>query len=174
MPYPPRRPNKYANPEEARAASNRALQPFRYGPGRSGNLSGMSAEQHAKYREIREMKRQLGPAVIERLAELAGLEIAEDGTVTKVPLDEVFRDNDPRVVFAATNSLRDQIFGKPREHDPDEEERRESERFGRLSLEAKVRELRELIDWAASLPDDDADVVEVAQHDGAEKPAGER
>ena len=115
MPYPPRKPNKYASPEEARAASNTALVPHRFAPGRSGNLHGMSARQHAFYTEVRQLKSRLGPAVLERLAELAGLQIEEDGTVTKLPLGEVLRDHDPRVVFAATNSLRDQIFGKPRE-----------------------------------------------------------
>jgi len=115
MPYPPRKPNKYASPEEARAASNTALVPHRFAPGRSGNLHGMSARQHAFYTEVRQLKSRLGPAVLERLAELAGLEIGEDGAVTKLPLGEVLRDHDPRVVFAATNSLRDQIFGKPRE-----------------------------------------------------------
>jgi len=75
----------------------------------------MSAQQHALHTEVRQLKSRLGPAVLERLAELAGLQIEEDGTVTKLPLDEVLRDNDARVVFAATNSLRDQIFGRPRE-----------------------------------------------------------
>ena len=116
MPYPPQRPRKSEEElQHAQEARARALVPHRFAPGRSGNLHGMSAQQHALYTEVRQLKSRLGPAVLERLAELAGLQIEEDGTVTKLPLDEVLRDNDARVVFAATNSLRDQIFGRPRE-----------------------------------------------------------
>src|SRR5215471_21671815 len=73
----------------AQEARVRALLPHRFAPGRSGNLHGMSAQQHALYTEVRLLKSRLGPAVLERLAELAGLQIEEDGTVTKLPLDEV-------------------------------------------------------------------------------------
>lgn len=40
MPYPPRRPRKHANREEARKASNAALVPHQFKPGQSGNPAG--------------------------------------------------------------------------------------------------------------------------------------
>src|SRR5689334_18358069 len=59
MPYPPNPPRKYATDEEANAARVQHLLPYRFEPGQSGNLSGMSAEQHQFYCQARSLMRDV-------------------------------------------------------------------------------------------------------------------
>jgi hypothetical protein len=73
----------------------------------------MSKSQHELYSEVRSLKAKVGPLVIRRLAELSGIRFDEEGEPVYVPTEELVARIDERVVFAAVNSLRDQIFGKP-------------------------------------------------------------
>jgi len=116
MPYPPPRPRKSEEElKQAQEARARALVPHRFAPGRSGNLHGMSRDQHALYRETRQLRAKLGPLVERRLAELSGIEFDEAGEPALVPLAEAVEKIDPRVMAVAVNALDYRIFGKPRE-----------------------------------------------------------
>jgi len=130
------------------------LVPFQYRLGESGNPQGFPRSRREQLELIEAAARAASPEMIEILKSMA-----------RHSADERVR------VMAAKTVL--EFVPRQKEYDLDEEERRESEQWRRLSAEAQVAKLRELIEWAASLPDDDADVVEVAPHDGAEKPAGE-
>ena len=109
MPYPPKPPRKYATDEEANAARVQHLLPYRFEPGRSGNLSGMSAEQHQLYQEARSLMHRAGPPAIRRLMELAGIDPEEPDRL--VPLEQL--DLDPRVVYMASVALCERAYGKP-------------------------------------------------------------
>ena len=109
MPYPPKPPRKYATDEEANAARVQHLLPYRLEPGRSGNLSGMSSEQHQLYREARSLMDRAGPSAIRRLMELAGIDPEEPDCL--VPLEQL--DLDPRAVYMASVALCERAYGKP-------------------------------------------------------------
>ena len=109
MPYPPRPPRKYATDEEANAARVQHLLPYRFEPGRSGNLSGMSSEQHQLYREARSLMHRAGPPAIRRLMQLAGIDPEHPDRL--LPLEQL--DLDPRVVYMASVALCERAYGKP-------------------------------------------------------------
>ena len=120
MPYPPKPPRKYATDEEANAARVQHLLPYRLEPGRSGNLSGMSSEQHQLYREARSLMDRAGPSAIRRLMELAGIDPEEPDCL--VPLEQL--DLDPRAVYMASVALCERAYGKPAQAElpkPDDE-----------------------------------------------------
>ena len=108
MPYPPKPPRKYATDEEANAARVQHLLPYRLEPGRSGNLSGMSSEQHQLYREARSLMHRAGPPAIRRLMQLAGIDPEDPDQL--VPLEQL--DLDPRVIYMASVALCERAYGK--------------------------------------------------------------
>jgi len=68
MPYPPRPPRKHATNEEAQAARSKALQPYQYQPGQSGNREGFGATRRAQLNECERLACAEGPQSIARLA----------------------------------------------------------------------------------------------------------
>ena len=71
MPYPPRPPRKHASLEEARAARSKAIEPYRWKPGQSGNPQGFPRSRREQLETIERLAREASPEMIEILQEMA-------------------------------------------------------------------------------------------------------
>ena len=71
MPYPPKRPPKHRNREEARAASNAALVPHQFQPGSSGNVAGFPKGRRDQLELIERLAREASVEMVEVLQKLA-------------------------------------------------------------------------------------------------------
>jgi hypothetical protein len=106
--------------------------------GQSGNPSGKSGFYH----EAMKLARELTPAAVRRLGELAGLYPGADGEW--IPLSKL--DVDPRVVSVACLGLTERTLGKPKEYDPNSDpEGKPKLDFSRLSPE-QLQQMRDLLD----------------------------
>jgi len=150
--YPPRPSRKHRTNEAARAASNGALVPHRFRPGVSGDPAGFPKGRREQLELIEACAREASPEMIEILKSMA-----------RHSADERVR------VMAAKTVL--EFVPRQKEYDPDEEACRERARFASMSAEQQVRELRALIEWAASLPEESDQLTEVVPGDGVD---GER
>jgi hypothetical protein len=71
VPYPPKPPRKHRTPEEARAASNKALVPHQFRPGESGNPAGFPHGRREQLEMIEQLARQAAPEAIGILQAMA-------------------------------------------------------------------------------------------------------
>jgi hypothetical protein len=109
--------------------------------GQSGNPSGKSGFYH----EAMKLARELTPAAVRRLGELAGL-YPDEVTGEWIPLSKL--DIDPRVVSVACLGLTERTLGKPKEYDPNSDsESTVKLDYSRLSPEQR-QQMRDLLDIA--------------------------
>lgn len=105
--------------------------------GQSGNPSGKSGFYH----EAMKLARELTPAAMRRLGELAGL-YPDEVTGEWIPLNRL--DVDPRVISVACLGLVERTLGKPKEFDPNAEKPTTAIDVSRLT-EDQRQQLRELL-----------------------------
>jgi len=108
--------------------------------GQSGNPSGKSGFYH----EAMKLARELTPAAVRRLGELAGL-YPDEITGEWIPLNRL--DVDPRVISVACLGLVERTLGKPKEYDPNSDKAPSVLDVSLLSDEQRAQ-LRELLQAA--------------------------
>ena len=116
--------------------------------GQSGNPSGKSGFYH----EAMKLARELTPAAVRRLGELAGL-YPDEVTGEWIPLDRL--DVDPRVISVACLGLVERTLGKPKEYDPNADRQASPFDLSRLTPEQRqhVRDVLQLIAGTANPAD---------------------
>ena len=103
MSYPPRKPRKHATPAEAREARSKALEPYKFQPGQSGNPAGFPKGRREQIEACERLARERSPEAIEVMTEL--MRYSEDD----------------RVRLVAAEKIGERGLGKAREFVPDED-----------------------------------------------------